>query len=106
MEKMKELYEKVAKDSALKTKLSAILNAAAKDGQEATEAKLVAFSREAGYEVTIGEVQEFFKAMTEKGSEGLSDAELDLVAGGKSYEEKYEIWKSLATLGIGCLIDW
>jgi predicted ribosomally synthesized peptide with nif11-like leader len=82
MSKMKELYEKVAKDSALQAKFAEIMKEAAEAG-EATKEKLIAFAKEAGYEVSFDEAQEFFKALSEKKEGDLSDADLDMVAGGK-----------------------
>ncbi len=80
---MKELYEKVAGDSALQAKFAEIMKEAEKDGEAVTKEKLVAFAKEAGYEVSFDEAQEFFKALSEKKEGALSDAELDSVAGGK-----------------------
>jgi predicted ribosomally synthesized peptide with nif11-like leader len=84
MDKMRELYEKVAKDSALQEKFSGIMKAAEKAGKDETEKKLVAFAKETGYEVTVEEMVGFFKNLEAK--EGtLSEEELDAVAGGKAY---------------------
>lgn len=101
MDKMKQLYEKVAADSALQAKFSQIMNEAEKAGQEETEAKLAAFAKEAGYDVSIDEMQEFFTTMVEKGSGELSDAELDSVAGGKVDGEKVTV--SIVSQGTGCV---
>ena len=85
MEKMKELYGKVAKDNGLQAKFAEIINGAENAGEEATKEKLVAFAKEAGYEVSFDEAQEFFKALSEKKEGILSDEELDAVAGGKMF---------------------
>jgi predicted ribosomally synthesized peptide with nif11-like leader len=102
MDKIKELYEKVAKDSALQAKFNAIVSDAENEGQEATEAKLVAFAKDAGYEVSVVEMQEFFKALSEEPEGVLSDMELDMVAGGKSAEGIYNIVLSVGSVVIGC----
>jgi predicted ribosomally synthesized peptide with nif11-like leader len=98
MNKMKELYEKVAKDNALQAKFNAILSEAEKAGEEVTKQKLLAFAKEAGYEVSLDEMKDFFKGLTEANGE-LSDSELDQVAGGKT---GIGIALSIASLGIGC----
>lgn len=97
---MKQLYEKVASDSALQEKFSQIMNEAEKAGQEATEAKLDAFAKEAGYDVSISEMQEFFKTLAEKGSGELSDTELDQVAGGKA--GVMPVVSSVMSMGVTC----
>lgn len=84
MSKMKELYEKVAADSTLQNKFAAIMEGAEKAGEETTNAKLLAFAKEAGYDVTLEEMQTFFKGLTENSTRDLSDAELDMAAGGRS----------------------
>ena len=101
MDKMKQLYEKVAGDSALQAKFNAILNDAEKAGEAATGEKLAAFAKEAGYDVSIDEMKAFFTNLAEKDKGQLSDVELDMVAGGKT---GIGIAYSIATLGIGCAI--
>ena len=83
MSKMRELYEKVAADNTLQVKFAEIMKDAETTGEEATREKLTAFAKEAGYDVTEGEMQEFFKGLVESKEGELSDAELDQVAGGK-----------------------
>jgi predicted ribosomally synthesized peptide with nif11-like leader len=83
MEKIKELYEKVAKDSALQAKFAEIMKESA-EAAEATRQKLNAFAKEAGYDVTLEDMLAFFKDLAEKKEGVLSDMELDAVAGGKS----------------------
>ena len=99
MDKMKQLYEKVAADSALQSKFSQIMNEAEKAGQEETEAKLAAFAKEADSDVSISEMQEFFKKMSEN-KEALSDLELDMVAGGKA--GVMPIISSTISMGVTC----
>ena len=84
MKKMKELYEKVAKDSTLRTKFEEIMKNVADAGPEKTGEELTAFAKEAGYEVSVEEMQEFFKILSAEVEGTLSDMELDMVAGGKS----------------------
>lgn len=95
MDRMKELYEKVAKDSALQAKLNAIIS----DAEKATTGeKLKAFAKEAGFDISLDEMKAFFKELNEK--EGaLSDAELDMVAGGKDGDD---VANSVLSIGIGC----
>lgn len=96
---MKELYEKVAKDSALQKKFAEIMTEAEKAGPEETGRKLVAFARESGYEVTIEEMAEFFNILETKES-ALSEEELDEVAGGEISNSK----PKLSMSGRGCPI--
>lgn len=102
MSKMKELYEKVAADDVLQEKFAQIIKDAEKAGKEETEVKLAAFAKEAGSDVTVEEMQAFFKELAETNQNELSDAELDMVAGGKALGY---IMFSLATFGIGCALS-
>ena len=102
MTQMKELYEKVATDADLQKKFGEILSEGEKAGKEATEEKLVAFAKDAGYVLTIAEMQEFFKQLEKKEEGELSDLELDMVAGGKSNSGTAAVWMSVLTVGIGC----
>jgi predicted ribosomally synthesized peptide with nif11-like leader len=99
MDKMRELYEKVAKDSALQVKFNAIISDAQKAGEAATGEKLAAFAKEAGFDATFEEMKDFFKELSEKGKGELSDTELDMVAGGK---DGGDIANSVWSIGIGC----
>lgn len=99
MEKMKELYEKVAGDSGLQAKFAEIM----KDAAEGTTEKLVGFAKEAGYDVSIKEAQEFFKALTEQKDGSLSNAELDMVAGGKRLNLE-GVAASIFSFGLYCAI--
>jgi predicted ribosomally synthesized peptide with nif11-like leader len=82
MVKMKELYEKITGDSTLQAKFGEILNEAEKAGRQATDLRLAAFAKEAGYDISAEEMREFFRDLAEKRNGELSDAELDSVAGG------------------------
>lgn len=104
MEKMKELYEKVAKDSALQAKFSEIMKDAEKAGAEATEKKLMAFVKEEGYDISIDEMQAFFKELSEQKDGALSDMELDMVAGGKTKEGSFMVFGSVVTYGVTCAL--
>lgn len=100
MSKMHELYEKVSKDIALQEKFKAIMKDAETLGEEAMNETYLAFAKSAGYDITIEEMQAFFKDLVEKEHGELSDAELDLVAGGKTHGDVL----SWISLGIGCAI--
>jgi len=102
MAKMKQLYEKVATDSALQAEFSRIMNEAEKAGQEETEAKLTSFAKEAGYEISFDEMRVFFQELAEQDKGLLSDAELDMVAGGKSFNGIGNAIGSVITFGISC----
>lgn len=102
MDKMKELYKKVASDSKLQEKISQILNNAEKVDAEITEEKLKNFAKEAGYEVEVADMQQFIKEnILEKQGE-LSDTELDAVAGGKL--DGSAIGCSICSLGFSCAL--
>ena len=103
MSKMNELYEKVAADSTLQAKFAAIMKDAEKAGN-ATREKLTAFAKEAGYDVTLDEMQEFFKGLAEAKDGELSDAELDQVAGGKVSPSANATIASIVSLGIVCAV--
>ncbi|MDD4565949.1 MAG: hypothetical protein PHE79_10815 [Eubacteriales bacterium] len=90
MFKMKELYEKVAADSILQAKFFKIMEYAQIDGMDATIKKLTDFAEEAKYDVTLEEMKEFFRDMTESKDRVLSDSELDMVAGGKINRQTLE----------------
>lgn len=83
MNRMKELYEKVSRYSPMQEKLARIIRDAERAGLEETKKKLAAFAQEHGYDVTIKEMQEYFREIAEERASELSDAELDIVAGGK-----------------------
>lgn len=104
MTRMQELYEKVAKDSKLQAQFKKIMADAEQAGQTATEEKLLAFAREAGFEVSIAEMQAFFQGMAAQAEGELSDAELDQVAGGKSGGGIVHVIGSVLSVGIGCAI--
>jgi predicted ribosomally synthesized peptide with nif11-like leader len=105
MEKMKALYEKVAGDSGLQAKFAEIMSKAEAEGAEATKAKLVEFAKEAGYEVSMEDVKEYFEKLSEKNTGELTDGELDMVAGGKSTGGTANIVMSVLTLGLTCGIQ-
>jgi predicted ribosomally synthesized peptide with nif11-like leader len=105
MDKTKQLYEKVAGDSALQAKFNAILKEAEKAGEAATKEKLTAFAKEAGFEVSLDEMKDFFKSLAEKGEGELSDTELDMVAGGKSLSGIFHVFTSVASAGASCIAN-
>ena len=98
MTQMKTLYEKVAADPSLQEKFNGILQDAEKAGEAETQNRLLSFAKEAGYDVSIEEMQRYFEGLAKQEGE-LSDQELDMVAGGKSTAETV---LSYATLNIGC----
>ena len=100
MSQIKELYEKVSKDAILQEKVTQIMKDAEQTGQDATEAKLVEFAKNVGYDISISEMQEFFQSLTAKKDGELSDLELDMVAGGKAGTGF--IVMSVLTFGIMC----
>lgn len=105
MTRMQELYEKVGKDSGLQAQFSQIMADAEQAGKTATEEKLLAFAREAGFEVIIQEMQAFFQGMAAQAEGELFDAELDQVAGGKSSNGALAIVESVISFGIACALN-
>ncbi len=81
MEQMKELYAKVAADVSLQEKFADIIRNAEAAGKEETGAKIVAFAKDLGYDVTPEDVKRFFADQNSSGE--LDDADLEMVAGGK-----------------------
>lgn len=102
MSQMKELYEKVARDAELQAKFQAILAEGEQAGKEATEAKLAAFAADAGFSISLKEMQAFFKEMETQKEGELSDLELDMVAGGKV--SVGSVLASVFTLGVACAV--
>lgn len=99
MDKMKELYEKVAHDSDLQAKFTRIMERF--DGEKPDEFKerLLAFAAEAGYTIDYEEIKNFFEGMSLQPDGELSESELDAVAGGKNSER---VKHSLTSLGSYC----
>lgn len=83
MSKMQELYDKVAQDSDLQAKFSAVIENAQKDGEANVNDELIRFANSIGYDITLDEMIEFFREIAEDTDGDLSEAELDMVAGGK-----------------------
>ena len=82
MSKMNELYAKVATDSALQEKFGKIVE---EGGDEAAVGeKLITFAKDQGYDVTLSDIEEFFKSLAEPTNGQLSEEEMEAVAGGKS----------------------
>ena len=105
MSQMSALYEKVAADPSLQEKFNGILQDAEKAGEAETRDRLLSFAKEAGYEIGMDEMQEFFQNLAQAREGELSDFELDMVAGGKSTAETgYTIALSISTIGFGCYI--
>ena len=102
MSKMQELYKKVAADRALQAKFAEIIKDAETDGAEATETKLSAFAKDAGYDVTFEELKEFLTSLAESKDGALSEVELDQVAGGKSTGGILTVVGSVLGLGFSC----
>lgn len=104
MSQMKELYQKVAADPALQQQFVGILKNAEEIGTETIEANLIEFAASIGFSVSIAEAREFFAGLKNDSNEdgGLSDQELDLVAGGKSMDGINSISLTVVSLGIGC----
>ena len=99
MDKIKELYEKVAASSELQAKLKDILTKANEKSEQDLNRVLLNFAAEAGYEITEKEVAEYIAQHAEKNQGELSDLELDSVAGGKNGAD---IAISVMTVGYGC----
>lgn len=57
----------------MQSKFSEILSAGEKSGKEATEEKLLAFAKDAGFSVGIAEMQEFFLQLEKRQNGELSD---------------------------------
>lgn len=99
MDNMKELYKKVAGDTALQKKFIEIMKDAETAGAEVIVKRLIAFAGDEGFEVTPFEVQEFFRNLSQQESGVLSEDELDAVAGGKG---GVALFVSVLGYGVGC----
>lgn len=105
MDRMQELYNKVANDSKLQAEFGEIIKQYA-DQPDELKGKLLDFAKSAGYTVDYEEVQSFFAKVAERVQSELSEEELDSVAGGKwgdNDAESEHIYKSLATAGGYCV---
>jgi predicted ribosomally synthesized peptide with nif11-like leader len=83
MKQMAALYEKVSTDLDLQKKLLEIMQESKEVGPEETRERLIRFTHDAGFDVDFTEMQQFLKDTLEKNEGQLSEAELDMVAGGK-----------------------
>ncbi len=83
MSKMQELYDKVTQDRDLQAKISEVIKNAQKDGEANVNDELIRFVNSIGYDITLDEMVEFFRVIAEDTDGELSEAELDMVAGGK-----------------------
>ena len=104
MTQMKALYEKVAADVTLQEKFKSITERAKDAGEEATGQALLRFAEEAGFSLTLEEMQTFFREAAEQQQGELSDQELDMVAGGKSADDtvRYVVNFSFLTTDMSC----
>ncbi|MEL7655492.1 MAG: Nif11-like leader peptide family RiPP precursor [Bacillota bacterium] len=82
MSQMKQLYNKVAHDNVLQLKFVKIIENHDHMSNSAIGDRLVEFAKDAGFQVTKEEIKGFFTELTEQQNE-LSDADLEMVAGGK-----------------------
>ena len=99
MLQMQELYEKVSKDESLQEKYAEIIKA--EKSREETEKELINFAKDEGFDVTMEDIKAFFKELSEKKEGAISEAELDMVAGGKGGSTDN---LSLKTLIYGCVV--
>ena len=105
MSQMKELYDKVARDNTLQMKFIQIIENPEHLSTAEVGGRQVAFAKELGYEVTAGEIDEFFAHLSEQASGELSEMELDMVAGGKSNSGVFNVKLSVYSLGLYCAIE-
>lgn len=104
MSQMKEMYEKVSASEELKAQFNAILQAAKEAGEEETTKKLLKFSKDQGFTITIAEFKEYFETLENQSKSELTDVELDMVAGGKSDGGKINVVSSVFSVGIYCAL--
>ena len=104
MGKMKALYDMVSADPALQQKIGEIVRNEEKAGEGEIKEKLVAFAKEAGFDVTIDEMAEFFAMRKEETGGELSEAELDMVAGGKLTFGGATIAVMASLTIVGCIV--
>lgn len=104
MGNINELYQKVAADAALQAKFATITKEAEQTTREAIEERLIAFAKEAGFDVSIEEAKTYFEEQAKSQNAGgeLSEHELDMVAGGKSSDGGGYIVGSVLTVGLFC----
>jgi predicted ribosomally synthesized peptide with nif11-like leader len=101
MNRMDDLYQKVAKDSKLQERLKEILNNGKGEDERNLQRNLENFAKELGYDINYEELREYFQNFSKEKAAELADIELDMVAGGKF---GHEGMFSIITLGLYCLI--
>ena len=106
MSQMTELYNKVADDSKLQEKFTAIMKDIEKRGEAETEANLAKFAKDLSFDISLEEAKSFFKKLIDSKKGELSDSELDMVSGGKMQGSNAVTWAliSLASVGIACAV--
>ena len=82
MEKMSQIYKKVAADQGLQSRVAEILKDEERLGTDEAGQKMIEFAKELGYEITLDEFKAFFNNLIQS-DRALSQEELDAVAGGK-----------------------
>lgn len=102
MNDMEKLYQKVSADASLQQKFSEIMKDSESAGKEATDAKLLDFAREAGFEITVEEMSRYFTGKIQETKDELSDAELDAVAGGKTSTGFTNVVMTIISAGVYC----
>lgn len=103
MDKMKDLYDKVSKESKLQEKLTEIMKRIDMSNADETKNELLAFAKDAGFDVNYEDMQSFFMNMPDQINGELSESELDAVAGGKDGGGG-EIKHSITSLGFYCAV--
>jgi predicted ribosomally synthesized peptide with nif11-like leader len=82
MSKIHDFFEKVGENQELQTKLIKIISDAEQAGETEIGTKIIDFASEAGFDITIDELREYFKEMAGSEDGSLSDSELNMISGG------------------------
>jgi hypothetical protein len=105
MKPIEELYEKVAKNPSLQAEFTSMVKQGETDGPEAKMDRMLSFAKGLGYPVNAEEVTDFFEQLANQTERELSDAELDMVAGGKSAGGAFTIAISVFSAGVLCVME-
>lgn len=104
MKPLQELYEKIAREPSLQKEFLSLLNQKEQEKKEVYMDRIVSFAKEQGYLVTAFEVDAFLQELANPAEGELSDAQLDMVAGGKSVGGAFTIAMSVFSAGILCVM--
>jgi len=103
-ENVKKMFGKLEKDAEFQKKYMALMQAQAKETDDALAGRLIEFGKSEGFSFTNGDLQAARAELADRmnASGELSDADLVKVAGGTSMPKGLAIAASIFTAGVAC----